>query len=60
MTCDLCGLPILPGENYRAVRDEYTRHGYREHIRCPGASAVAIGEPPPKPTLTVFNHASMA
>ena len=60
MTCDLCGLPIQPGERYRSVSDEYTQGGYREHIRCPGASAVAVEEPPPRPAPIVFNHACMA
>lgn len=59
MTCDLCGQMIYPGERYRAVRDEYTPTEYREHIRCPGAPAVAIIDPRPTPpkVRTIFNHA---
>lgn len=59
MLCDLCGLVIHPGEHYRSVRDEYTPTEYCEHIRCPGAPAVAITDPRPTPPKirTNFNHA---
>lgn len=59
MTCDLCGQMIRPGERYRAVRDEYSPVEYREHIQCPGAPAVAIADPRPRPPKirTAFNHA---
>lgn len=58
MACDLCGQMIRPGERYRAVRDEYSPVEYHEHIQCPGAPAVAISEPRPKPpkVRTVFNN----
>jgi hypothetical protein len=58
MACDLCGQMIRPGERYRAVRDEYSLVEYREHIQCPGASAVAITDPRPRPPKirTAFNN----
>ena len=58
MACDLCGQLIRPGERYRAVRDEYSPVEYHEHIQCPGAPAVAVGEPRPTPPeiRTAFNN----
>ena len=58
--CDLCGQMIHPGERYRAVRDEYSLVEYHEHIRCPGAPAVAIADPrpmPPKIRIAFNSHA---
>ena len=56
--CDLCGFRILPGERYRLVRDEYSPLPYHEHIQCPGAPAVAIADPRPRPPKirTAFNN----
>ena len=35
LVCDICGMPIQPGENFRYVWDEYNPTPYYEHIQCP-------------------------
>lgn len=35
LICDVCGMPIQPGENFRYVWDEYNPTPYYEHIQCP-------------------------
>ncbi len=59
LTCDVCGQRIPAGTKCRIVHDDFLPIlTYFEHIQCPGASAVAVSEPPPKPPkLRTFNHA---